>query len=676
MAVAVGAVTVAAAATPVTAVPGGDWEALRADLDAVVEEAATAGVTLSVSVTDLAGGDDGTTVQSGEDARLKAASIIKLALLATLMADVDAGELSLDQVVTIPAGDPNIVGGSGTLRDRTFPLDITVRELAELMVQVSDNTATNVLIDVAGGFDAVNDHVRDLGLEDLHLGRKMIHPASPPLGENYITAAETTELIALIWHGQILSPTSSEYIVDLMRGQLVDTKYGAVIPRPHLANKTGELADVSHDAGIILLPGREIALTTTTSFGSIPRAEADAFVQETAQVVYDFARITGDTTADLTAIVEPYIAQAAENGIRVAVGYSDLTAEDGRLLLGSPEPYNPASVIKLSLLATVMRQAERGLLDLDAPITISPYMVVGGSGTLQNEEMPFTTTVREVARRMVVVSDNTATNVLLYYTGIPTTQALLDDLGLEVMRFNRQMFPGDLIDSPPNVIDAADTLTLLEEMYRGDLLTTASRDQILTWMSQQEVDTKFGAVLGDKPIAHKTGETGNVTHDTGYFLVPGHESAVVVLTEVTDSPSFEETQRIGNPVVQDIGLAIYDYLDALPDADGPTVPEEPSEEPSEQPTTVVPTAGPTGAPSGEPTAPGTDPTTPGTPSTTSPGSPAPGAPGPGAGGTGGTGGSGSTLPSTGVPVAAAAVPALLLAAAGALAARRRQTASR
>lgn len=257
------------------------------------------------------------------------------------------------------------------------------------------------------------------------------------------------------------------------------------------------------------------------------------------------------------------VEKAGQRGIRVSVGLVDVSRPDGdRRILGSTDSYNPASTIKLALLATVMRQADRGLLNLDAPVSISPYMVVGGAGDLQNQTMPFTTTVRDVARRMVVHSDNTATNVLLYHVGLPTVQALLDDLGLQTMRFNRQMFPGDRIAEPANVIDTADMLSLLYALYAGDLLGEPSRRQVLDWMLAQEVDTKFGALRDKARIAHKTGETGTVTHDVGYFLVPGRETIVVVLTEIPASSGYDETMRIGNPVVQSIARAVYDALAA------------------------------------------------------------------------------------------------------------------
>jgi len=255
--------------------------------------------------------------------------------------------------------------------------------------------------------------------------------------------------------------------------------------------------------------------------------------------------------------------EAAASGIRASVGLADVSGADGGVrIVGSTDSYNPASTIKLALLATLMRQADRGLLNLDAPISISPYMVVGGAGDLQEQAMPYTTTVRDVARRMVVLSDNTATNTLLYYVGLPTVQVLLDDLGLRTMKFNRQMFPGDKIAEPANVIDAADTVALLRAMYAGDLLSEASRRQVLDWMRAQEVDTKFGAVLDNARIAHKTGETGKVTHDVGYFLVPGHETVVAVFTEVEASTGYEDTMRIGNPVVQAIARAVFAELEA------------------------------------------------------------------------------------------------------------------
>ena len=273
-----------------SAAPADDaWAALTSQLEALIDEAEADGVRMGVTVEDLSGTYEGAIASVGSQERYKAASVIKLPLLALLMDYADEGTLSLDEMIRIEAGDSNIVGGSGTLRDRAFPLDISVRELMELMVQVSDNTATNVLIDRAGGFDAVNAYIAGLGFDDMWLGRKMIHPASPPLQENWLNSDEVTALISMLYRHEILSAASSDHIIDLMKGQLVNTKFGAVVPRAVLANKTGELGDVSHDSGLILIPGREVSLAATTAFSSTrPRTEVDLYVQRAATIVYEF----------------------------------------------------------------------------------------------------------------------------------------------------------------------------------------------------------------------------------------------------------------------------------------------------------------------------------------------------------------------------------------------------
>jgi beta-lactamase class A len=241
-------------------------------------------------VIDLSGAYGSASVDLGDQDPYRGASVIKLPLLGKLMAMVDADELSLDEMITIPADSSNIVGGAGSLEEREFPLDISVEELMTMMVQESDNTATNVLIDLAGGFPAVNSYIGSLGYDRMWLGRKMIHPAAPPLQDNWINSAQVADLIARFYRHEILSSESSEFIIDLMRGQLVNTKFGAVIPREVLANKTGELGDASHDSGIILVPGREVVLVVTTGFMDMPRSEVDPFIQQAATLVYEFVQ--------------------------------------------------------------------------------------------------------------------------------------------------------------------------------------------------------------------------------------------------------------------------------------------------------------------------------------------------------------------------------------------------
>lgn len=588
------------------------WHDMSASLDHLSAEAAEAGVDLSATVTDLSGVFSGATFQVGGQEPVKAASIIKLPLLAALMDEADQGRLSLDEVVTIEAGSSNIVGGSGTLRDREFPLDITIAELMELMVQVSDNTATNVLIDRAGGFDGVNEYIEGLGFEHLWLGRKMIHPASPPLQENWITSGEVNELVRMLYEHEVLSPESSEHIISLMKGQLVDTKFGAVIPREVLANKTGELADVSHDSGLILVPGREVALTVTTSFDPavIQRPQVDVYVQRAASIVYDATREplvpehqpTPENWPELAAVVQPIIDEARANGIDIGVAIEDLSGyyEDRQLFLGAQDRFTTASTIKMSLAAAVMHQVERGQLSHDDVVTITEDERYGGSGTLKDNPFPQDVSVGTLLELMVTVSDNTATNKLVDVVGgFEAINTLTQDAGIAQrdLHFGRKMFgpvvppDGDVWLTPRGMNQL---MVLFYDIASGEqampeFLSAESAQHIVELMLAQQVKTKLGATVPAEVLAHKTGENDVVSHDVGMLLVPGQEMTLSVFSRGAEGFS-GDVQATANPYLQRIGAAVYAYaLD--------TAPQETTPEP--EPTPPPPGETPDGVDRGE-----------------------------------------------------------------------------
>ncbi|MBB3128006.1 beta-lactamase class A [Paenibacillus rhizosphaerae] len=270
----------------------------------------------------------------------------------------------------------------------------------------------------------------------------------------------------------------------------------------------------------------------------------------------------GKGLSAIASALNPILREAEKNGIRMSVGIRDLSGSYGHetLLLGSREPYMPASTIKLAVVSALMQQVDRGQLSLADQVTVTSEDVVGGSGSLQFESFPQDLTLERLARLMITQSDNTATNVLIDKVGMDRVQLLMDQLDLRTMHLGRKMFAAAPSPAQDNYIDAADLTELLSQIYQSPFLTVSSRNQIIAWMARQEVNTKFGAALPDAPIAHKTGENANVTHDAGYFLVPGHELAVSVLLQVTTTQDFDEAQRIGNPIVQKAASAIYSEL--------------------------------------------------------------------------------------------------------------------
>ncbi|CAG7644335.1 hypothetical protein PAESOLCIP111_04669 [Paenibacillus solanacearum] len=546
---------------------GGYLKRLELVLQPIIEAARQDGIDVSVAVKDLSGTYGNDTARLGSQDAYVAASTIKLAIVSLLMQQVEAGRLSLDQNITVTPA--SVVGGAGSLQSETFPQEVTVERLARLMITQSDNTATNVLIDLVG-FDKVNALVDGLGFTAMQLGRKMMNPAKPPEQENYVSAAELVMLLDKIYKAELVNAASRDQIIAWMKAQEVKTKFGAALPGKPIAHKTGELGDVSHDVGYFLIPGREVAiavLTRVTRPEDAGQAQklGNPVIQRIAKAVYNELSDTpaaGHQPAawpELSMALHPLIEGAAKQGIRVSVGIKDVSGRSGQreLLLGSGQPYMPASTIKLALVSALMQQVDAGKLSLDRAVTVKPEDVVGGTGSLQKETFPQEVTIERLARLMITQSDNTATNVLIDVVGLEQVDALMNRLNLKVMHLGRKMFAAAPTPAQDNYIDAADLVSLLEHIYKGTFLSEGSREQIIAWMKAQEVKTKFGAALPDAPIAHKTGENANVTHDTGYILIPGKEIAIAVLTEVTTTGDFDKAQATGNPVVQQIAKTVY-----------------------------------------------------------------------------------------------------------------------
>ncbi|CAM3486772.1 serine hydrolase [Marinicrinis lubricantis] len=553
---------------------------LETILEPIIQAAQEDGIEAAVAVQDLSGTFGHEKLQVGSSDSYLAASTIKLALITALMQEVEAGTYSLEDTITVT---PDVVvGGAGTLKNEEFPQDVTIEHLARLMITQSDNTATNVLIDLVG-FARVETLIDELDFEVMQLGRKMMTTANPPEQENYVNADELVRLLELIYKGDLVSAASRDQIIEWMMTQEVKTKFGAALPGKPIAHKTGELGDVSHDVGYFLIPDKEIAISVLTK---VTRPEdagkaqelGNPIVQRIAKAVYNFIMdypAPSDTLSSWPAMsvaLVPIIDEAEQNGIRVSVGIKNLSGAEGdrEVLLGSRQSYAPASTIKLALVSALMKQVDAGELTLDQTVTVEPEDVVGGTGSLQEEQFPQDVTIERLARLMITQSDNTATNVLIDVVGLDKVADLMDELNLEVMHLGRKMFASAPTPEEDNYIDAADLITLLGAIYNEEFLSKASKDQIIEWMEAQEVDTKFGAALPDAPIAHKTGENANVTHDTGYFLIPGNEVAISVLTEVTTTSDFDEAQDIGNPIVQSIAKKVYETLTfAFPFTDVP-----------------------------------------------------------------------------------------------------------
>lgn len=272
-----------ALARPVAAQPTDTKAAeLRQKLVASLEKTATGldGV-MGYAIVDLTSGDR---VERLPSAVFATASTIKLAILYELFKQADEGKLSLDTVR--PLDRQQVVGGTGVLGELTAPA-MPLRDYATLMVVLSDNTATNVLVDVVG-MTNVTARMASLGLKDTKLRRKMIDLAAARRGdENVSTPSEIARLLEILYRGEGLKKESQEALLAILKKSKTTPMRRGIPPGVAVANKPGTLEGVEVDAGIVYLQGRPYVLSVMTTYLT-QNAAGEAAITSASQAAFEY----------------------------------------------------------------------------------------------------------------------------------------------------------------------------------------------------------------------------------------------------------------------------------------------------------------------------------------------------------------------------------------------------
>ncbi len=209
-----------------------------------------------------------------------AASMIKMLVLATLLDEAQRGVVSLQDEVEVTSDD--IVDGSGVLKDDGADTSHTLEELARLMIDVSDNVATNKLIDVLGK-DAINQEAATLGLTGTVLRNRLMTDDTTD-GYNLTCADDLATIFELIATDQLVSPEMSELARDVLAGQTIDQGLAAGVPDGvTVAHKTGMLENVSHDGGIVYADEAYVLVVMTDG---IQNDEAVKLTEEISRAAY------------------------------------------------------------------------------------------------------------------------------------------------------------------------------------------------------------------------------------------------------------------------------------------------------------------------------------------------------------------------------------------------------
>ena len=246
--------------------------------------------------------DDGREITYNELEVFQAASVVKLPLLLDALQRVERGELDLAERYTMRSEDR--AGGSGVLKVCDGGLEPTLRDLLTLMIVVSDNTATNMLMDILGGPDAINARFEAMGLETTRVvGKLSVAPErrteAQRLGQHAdIEPLETLGLLERFWKAQIMKPETKETALEIMRQQ----QYTEIIARylpdgARTATKSGFQLGVRNDVGFVWLaaganPGRAYAVALASKgcrdLRYHPDNEGVLAVARVSRLVYDF----------------------------------------------------------------------------------------------------------------------------------------------------------------------------------------------------------------------------------------------------------------------------------------------------------------------------------------------------------------------------------------------------
>ena len=257
----------APAAAPPAATPApplntrADTVALRRTLDAIAD--AHRGV-VGYSITNLETGEH---LERRGDETFTTASLIKVPVLVALFDLAEKKQLSLDDPVVLT--DIDKVGGSGELQFLRTPLTLRLWDVAWFMSTLSDNTATNIVLDRIK-IRRVWQKMEALGLPHtkVHSGSmtriaSVAPDSSAKYGLGVTTPNEMAQLFALMAQGKAVSPSADSTMLRILRNNRDDSKLARFTYNVRLAHKTGDVDQARTDCGVFYLPARVVTCVLT-----------------------------------------------------------------------------------------------------------------------------------------------------------------------------------------------------------------------------------------------------------------------------------------------------------------------------------------------------------------------------------------------------------------------------
>lgn len=210
--------------------------------------------------------DTGETYALNPDERVRTASTIKIAVMIEAFARVDEGKIKWTDKVVL--AKEKKVSGSGILTELSDGLSLTLRDAVNLMMILSDNTATNLVLDVVTT-DAVNARMESLGFKNIKIMRKVgsggestagKDPENKKYGLGMATPREMVLVMEKLERGEIISAAVSKEMIDLMKREQGRNAIGRSLSGVPMASKYGALDRLRSAVGILYTKNGTIAM--------------------------------------------------------------------------------------------------------------------------------------------------------------------------------------------------------------------------------------------------------------------------------------------------------------------------------------------------------------------------------------------------------------------------------